>query len=271
MDLEELLATRLLVQGNSGSGKSHLLRRLLEQSAPWVQQCVIDPEGDFVTLADKYGHQVVDAARTEAELQRTAEGRRARDGEDVADLLRVLGPLGIADIVGRSTMDEGGVRAALDALVETRQVIPVQVAGEARWAVVEDAARLRDALGADAAGGAGRVDARAEQRLADIDVAQARDDPLVQQRRLDRHPSPPERRRRRRVRRSRASCGDTVPARWKNGRRVHALDALFHFHGQVWARHFWSYAPIRTGLGQLVRATPGLTETGGYLLKRQRR
>ena len=31
MDLEELLATRLLVQGNSGSGKSHLLRRLLEQ------------------------------------------------------------------------------------------------------------------------------------------------------------------------------------------------------------------------------------------------
>ncbi len=40
LDLEELLATRLLVQGNSGSGKSHLLRRLLEQSAPWVQQCV---------------------------------------------------------------------------------------------------------------------------------------------------------------------------------------------------------------------------------------
>ncbi len=72
MDLEELLATRLLVQGNSGSGKSHLLRRLLEQSAPWVQQCVIDPEGDFVTLADRHGHVVVDAARTEAELTRIA-------------------------------------------------------------------------------------------------------------------------------------------------------------------------------------------------------
>ena len=72
LDLEELLATRLLVQGNSGSGKSHLLRRLLEQSAPWVQQCVIDPEGDFVTLADRFGHVVVDAARTEAELTRIA-------------------------------------------------------------------------------------------------------------------------------------------------------------------------------------------------------
>ncbi|WIJ25744.1 ATP-binding protein [Devosia sp. RR2S18] len=72
LDLEELLATRLLVQGNSGSGKSHLLRRLLEQSAPWVQQCIIDPEGDFVTLSDKFGHLVVDATRTEAELTRIA-------------------------------------------------------------------------------------------------------------------------------------------------------------------------------------------------------
>ncbi|MDQ0453736.1 ATP-binding protein [Rhizobium paknamense] len=68
LDIEELLATRLLVQGNSGSGKSHLLRRLLEQSAPWVQQVIIDPEGDFVTLSDKYGHIVVDGDRTDAEL-----------------------------------------------------------------------------------------------------------------------------------------------------------------------------------------------------------
>ncbi|MBM6594062.1 helicase HerA domain-containing protein [Microvirga pudoricolor] len=72
LDLEELLATRLLVQGNSGSGKSHLLRRLLEQSAPLVQQCVVDPEGDFVTLGDKFGHVVVDASRTEGDLQRIA-------------------------------------------------------------------------------------------------------------------------------------------------------------------------------------------------------
>jgi DNA helicase HerA-like ATPase len=68
LDIEELLATRLLVQGNSGSGKSHLLRRLLEQSAQWVQQCIIDPEGDFVTLSDKFGHVIVDGERSEAEL-----------------------------------------------------------------------------------------------------------------------------------------------------------------------------------------------------------
>ena len=73
LDIEELLATRLLVQGNSGSGKSHLLRRLLEQSAQWVQQVIIDPEGDFVTLSDRYGHVVVDGERTEAELAGIAD------------------------------------------------------------------------------------------------------------------------------------------------------------------------------------------------------
>jgi len=62
IDLEELLATRLLVQGNSGSGKSHLLRRLLEECAGQVQQVVIDPEGDFVTLADAFDHVVIDGA-----------------------------------------------------------------------------------------------------------------------------------------------------------------------------------------------------------------
>jgi uncharacterized protein len=77
LDLEELLATRLLVQGNSGSGKSHLLRRLLEQSAQWVQQTIIDPEGDFVTLAERFGHLVIDAEdHTERGLQ--VAGERAR-------------------------------------------------------------------------------------------------------------------------------------------------------------------------------------------------
>src|SRR5947207_9527559 len=78
LDLEELLATRLLVQGNSGSGKSHLLRRLLEQSAPWVQQTIIDPEGDFASLAERYGHVVVEADGDDAALQRVAARVRVR-------------------------------------------------------------------------------------------------------------------------------------------------------------------------------------------------
>ncbi|BBE72476.1 ATP-binding protein [Oharaeibacter diazotrophicus] len=98
-DLEELLATRLLVQGNSGSGKSHLLRRLLEQSAPWVQQCVIDPEGDFVTLADRHGHVVVDAAGSERDLALIAQRVRQHrvsvvvnlEGLDVDRQMRAAG------------------------------------------------------------------------------------------------------------------------------------------------------------------------------------
>ncbi len=86
LDLEELLATRLLVQGNSGSGKSHLLRRLLEQSAPWVQQAIIDPEGDFVTLADKFGHVIVQGERSENELHRIAERVRKHRVSVVLDL-----------------------------------------------------------------------------------------------------------------------------------------------------------------------------------------
>ena len=77
-DIEELLATRLLVQGNSGSGKSHLLRRLLEESAGLVQQVVIDPEGDFVTLADVFDHVVIDgAAYSPPEIEALA--RRCRE------------------------------------------------------------------------------------------------------------------------------------------------------------------------------------------------
>ncbi|OCC22971.1 ATP-binding protein [Croceicoccus estronivorus] len=97
VDLEELLATRLLVQGNSGSGKSHLLRRLLEESAGRVQQVVIDPEGDFVSLADHFGHVVVDgAAHSSAEIAtlaaRTREHRAsvvlALEGLDVEQQIR---------------------------------------------------------------------------------------------------------------------------------------------------------------------------------------
>jgi uncharacterized protein len=87
LDLEELLATRLLVQGNSGSGKSHLLRRLLEGSAGLVQQVVIDPEGDFVTLSDAFGHVAIEAAdHSVAEAARMAGRVRAHRASVVLSL-----------------------------------------------------------------------------------------------------------------------------------------------------------------------------------------
>ncbi len=52
IDVERLIEGRLLLQANSGGGKSHTLRRLLEQTAGACQQIVIDPEGEFHTLRE---------------------------------------------------------------------------------------------------------------------------------------------------------------------------------------------------------------------------
>lgn len=62
-DLARLLDGRLLVQGVSGTGKSWTLRRLLEQTVTRIQQIVIDPEGEFRSIAEHYGHVHIDAAQ----------------------------------------------------------------------------------------------------------------------------------------------------------------------------------------------------------------
>lgn len=86
---------------------------------------------------------------TEQSLQRLATDRRARGIEGVVDLARVLGPLSTDEIAARlddTTMSE----PLLDALQRMRselRMFETTIAGDRRWAVIEDAARLRDALG----------------------------------------------------------------------------------------------------------------------------
>ena len=124
-------------------------------------------------------------AQYEAESQRLAPDRRARGAEGAADLLRLLGPLTPEELSARlvgdgddgtvhgsdhaaeadahvspapkdaaeeaPAPDSASVRTAteyLDHLVQQRRAIRVPVAGDQRFAVVEDAGRLRDALGA---------------------------------------------------------------------------------------------------------------------------
>ncbi|MEO7069660.1 MAG: ATP-dependent helicase, partial [Nostocoides sp.] len=104
--------------------------------------------GDGLSLRD-----LLDAdqlMRTAAELQRLAPERRCRDAEDIADLLRVLGPLPLDAVVARSTdeLTRPIVGSHLVELESARRVIRVRIAGEERFAAIEDAARLRDALGA---------------------------------------------------------------------------------------------------------------------------
>lgn len=109
----------------------------------------LDPEllaellGDeSVSLADLLDPVAV--TRLEEELQALAPDRRARNAEELADVLRRLGPLSTAAVQRRCNGDAAGWLAELTA---GGRVLQVRVRGERRWAVAEDAARLRDALG----------------------------------------------------------------------------------------------------------------------------
>lgn len=54
IDTDRLVETRMLLQANSGAGKSWALRRILEQThGRGVQQLVLDPDGEFHTLREK--------------------------------------------------------------------------------------------------------------------------------------------------------------------------------------------------------------------------
>jgi predicted ATPase len=62
LHIGKLIEGRLLIQGNSGAGKSMLLRRLFEQAFGKVQQLLIDPDGEFSTLAEKFDVTIIGAA-----------------------------------------------------------------------------------------------------------------------------------------------------------------------------------------------------------------
>lgn len=103
--------------------------------------------GEGLSLRDLLDPEQV--SRTEAELQRLVPERACRDAEDVADLLRVLGPLSLAEIQRRSqeSLSHKEIGSWLVDLEGARRLIRVRIGGEERWAAIEDAGRLRDALG----------------------------------------------------------------------------------------------------------------------------
>lgn len=53
LDAMQLVDSRMLVCANSGGGKSHLLRLLIEQTAGKLPVIVLDPEGEFSTVRAK--------------------------------------------------------------------------------------------------------------------------------------------------------------------------------------------------------------------------
>jgi ATP-dependent Lhr-like helicase len=104
---------------------------------------------DSTLLAELLGtaelRELLDAAavdEVESELQRRTDDRRIRDVEDVADTLRLLGDMTTDELVRR-----GATPAMVAELEEARRALRVRIAGDERWIAVEDASRMRDALG----------------------------------------------------------------------------------------------------------------------------
>ena len=83
-------------------------------------------------------------ADVELELQHIADGRRARNSDEVHDVLRRVGDLTLDEL---SLRVEGDASLLVADLVAQRRVIELVVAGEQRFVAAEDAARYRDALG----------------------------------------------------------------------------------------------------------------------------
>ncbi|MCG8918228.1 ATP-dependent helicase [Actinokineospora sp. PR83] len=78
----------------------------------------------------------------ERSLQRLDPARHARHAEDAADLLRFLGDLSEAEAAERGVRPEW-----LTELTDARRALRVRIAGVERYLAVEDAGRVRDALG----------------------------------------------------------------------------------------------------------------------------
>lgn len=103
-------------------------------------------------VEDMLDAEVVES--TVAELQRTADGWKARGAEGVADLLRELGPLTVEEVAARTENGEAGAlsagadAAALLANLEAdRRAFPAVIGGAERWVAADDGPRLSAVLG----------------------------------------------------------------------------------------------------------------------------
>lgn len=94
IDTKRLLVSRMLIQASSGGGKSWATRRILEQTANHVQQVILDIEGEFATLREKFdyiicapnGADAVANVQTAAILSRRLRETRASAIIDLYDL-----------------------------------------------------------------------------------------------------------------------------------------------------------------------------------------
>ncbi|MEO5605592.1 MAG: DUF87 domain-containing protein [Novosphingobium sp.] len=67
LDLDRLMAGRLLIQGSSGAGKSATLRKIVEEAFDYLTVMIVDPEGEFGNLAAHIGATTIRGAELTTE------------------------------------------------------------------------------------------------------------------------------------------------------------------------------------------------------------
>ncbi|WP_156726341.1 ATP-dependent helicase [Streptomyces apocyni] len=122
---------------------------LYEGDSPLAERRAAALSLDSRLLAELLGQaelrELLDAevlTELEREVQWRTDDRRVKDAEGVADLLRLLGPLTAEELAERGADPDWAGQ-----LGRARRAIRVRIAGADHWAAIEDAGRLRDALG----------------------------------------------------------------------------------------------------------------------------
>lgn len=113
IDLPTLIETRMIVQANSGGGKSWAIRRILEQAHGKVQQIVIDVEGSFRSLREQFDYVLLGAHTDDVDSPMAPENAAL-----LATTLLETRVSAIIDLYEyRPTLRQQIVRAFLDALI----------------------------------------------------------------------------------------------------------------------------------------------------------
>jgi ATP-dependent helicase Lhr and Lhr-like helicase len=122
---------------------------LYELDAPLAERKAAALALDSTLLAELLGSEAIRELldpevllEVETQIQRLDPDRQARDLEGTADLLRTLG-----DLTESEATQRGATSDWLTELGSARRAIIVRIAGELRWIAIEDAGRVRDALG----------------------------------------------------------------------------------------------------------------------------
>lgn len=175
VDVDRLVASRLLIQAESGGGKSWMIRYLLEETHGRLPHILFDVEGEFASLRERHPYVLVSATEGEGDLPARPAAAKA--------LCRKLCELAASAILDLFDLEEDEQQRFVRLFLEELLALPRSMWGP-RLVVVDEADRLAPERGASDASAAvnslvkrgrkrGLGAVLAVQRLSDLDKGAA--------------------------------------------------------------------------------------------------